>query len=63
MKAGPLCRLSILGPLKIFTIALYSSQPGREILLILNFGGVVMLMRFSKSLSLPVGIGLYLQKF
>jgi hypothetical protein len=25
--------------------------------LILNYGGVVMLMWFSKSLSLPVGIG------
>jgi hypothetical protein len=38
-------------------IALYSSRPGREILLILNSGGVVMLMQLSKSLSLPVGIG------
>jgi hypothetical protein len=30
---------------------------GHGILLILNPGGVVMLMWFSKSLSLPVGIG------
>jgi hypothetical protein len=57
LKAGPLCRLSTLGPLMISTIALYSSRPGRGILLILNSGGAVMLMRFSKSLSLPVGIG------
>jgi hypothetical protein len=41
----------------ISTIALYSSQPGRGILLILSSGGVVMLMWFIKSLSQPVGIG------
>jgi hypothetical protein len=41
----------------ISTIALYSSQPGHGILLILNSGGVVMLMWFNKSLSLAVGIG------
>jgi hypothetical protein len=37
-------------------IALYSSHPGCRTLLILNSGGVVMSMRFSKSLSVPVGI-------
>jgi hypothetical protein len=54
----------VSGPLRISIIALYSSQPGRGILLILNSGGVVILMRFSKSLSLfskslslPVGMG------
>jgi hypothetical protein len=36
---------------------LYSSHPGHGTLLILNFGGVVMSIQFSKSFSLPMGIG------
>jgi hypothetical protein len=57
LKASPLCQLSTLGLLMISMITLYSSLPGHEILLILNSGGVVMFMRFSKSFSLLVGIG------
>jgi hypothetical protein len=60
LVSGPegwsLCWLSTLDLLMISTIALHSSQSGHEILLILNSSGVVMLMRFSKSLSLLVGI-------
>jgi hypothetical protein len=43
--------------LKISMIFLFSSHPGCGTLLILNYDRVVMSMRFSKSLNLPVGTG------
>jgi hypothetical protein len=56
LKAGPMCLLISLGPLKISTTAWSSSQPGHMTLLILNSGAVVMPTCPSRSRSLSVGI-------